>query len=66
MGDSFQCKKKTYLGFVVMDKKVGERNNRENDQVTGNTSYALIEVNVASDAGPFKVTSDKKEIILVY
>ena len=54
-------KRKLTWAFVVMDKKVGERNNRENDQVTGNTSYALIEVNVASDAGPFKVTSDKKK-----
>ena len=52
-------KRKLTWAFVVMDKKVGARNDREHDRVTGNTSYALMEINVASDAGPFKVTSDK-------
>ena len=51
-------KRKLTWAFVVMDKKVGARNDREHDRVTGNTSYALMEINVASDAGPFKVTSD--------
>lgn len=52
-------KRKLTWAFVVMDKKVGARNDREHDRVTGNTSYALMEIKVASDAGPFKVTSDK-------
>ena len=52
-------KRKLTWAFVVMDKKVGARNDREHDRVTGNTSYVLMEINVASDAGPFKVTSDK-------
>ncbi|MDO4881429.1 MAG: thrombospondin type 3 repeat-containing protein [Capnocytophaga sp.] len=54
-------KRELNWAFVVMDKKIGERNDRENDKITGNTSYAKVKIQVAGDAGPFKITSDQKK-----
>lgn len=43
--------------FVVTDKTLGKRADRETDQSTGNTSFSTIKVNVVNTAGPFEVTS---------
>ena len=47
--------------FVVMDKSLGRRDDRETDVSTGNTVYAGVKINVTNNAGPFEVTSQARK-----
>lgn len=47
--------------FVVTDRTLGKRSDRETDHSSGNTSFATIKVNVVNNAGPFEVTSQKEK-----
>jgi hypothetical protein len=42
---------------MALDRKVGEND----DQLTGSTSYATVEIDVESGAGPFEVTSQTEK-----
>lgn len=54
-------KRKLTWAFVAMDKKIGNKADKQNDHNTGNTSYANTEINVITDAGPFSVTSQNEK-----
>ncbi|MDO4880538.1 MAG: thrombospondin type 3 repeat-containing protein [Capnocytophaga sp.] len=54
-------KRKLTWAFVAMDRKIGNRANRATDKNAGHTSYALAEINVVTDAGPFVVTSQQEK-----
>ena len=47
--------------FVVMDKSLGRRDDRETDVSTGNTVYSGVKINVTNNAGPFEVTSQARK-----
>jgi thrombospondin type 3 repeat-containing domain protein len=54
--------RKLTWAFMVMDRRVEHDSKIKKGYTIGNTSFAHMEINVASDAGPFKIISDKDRI----
>lgn len=50
-------RRKLHWSLMALDRKVGEND----DQLTGSTSYATVEIDVESGAGPFEVTSQTEK-----